>query len=176
MAVCRIYNMKGVEVKSFNTDYLRGLSRIVVGRSSHCDISLKHCAETCISREHFTLTKDGDGNWTIHDTSSRAGLYLNAEKITETRLVNGMVIRFGQLFFGYGDRCVPSRYSLSWQGDGGYEHGALWNGVNSIGASHDNYVMVREGTVSRVHCFITITGEKIVLRRGQSLAFTASSR
>ena len=170
MPICRIFNSKGTELTHFRTEDFPNQRRIVVGRSSKCDVSLKHLAENNISREHFNLTRSlGGDEWKIHDTS-RAGIVLDCRKVPEADLTNGSVLRFGQLFFCFGDRAVPSPFFLSWNSAGGVEEYArLWPGVNSVGASHDNYVMVREGSVSRFHAKIEVNGERILLSNLSSM-------
>ena len=154
MPICRIYNSFGNELMHFTPSSKSDKLHWSVGRSSKCDVCLKAVAETSISRQHFTLDYEGDA-WHIHD-SSRAGLVYNGQHITDMKLENGMVIRFAQLFIGIGDRAVPSKYRLSW-GRTTSQSGVLWYGVNEIGASHDNTVMIREGDIARRHCLITVT-------------------
>ncbi len=164
MPICRIFNSKGTELTHFRTEDFPNQRRIVVGRSSQCDVSLKHLAETNISREHFYLSRSlGSDDWKIHDTS-RAGIVLDCRKVAEADLHNGSVLRFGQLFFCFGDRATPSPFFLAWNSLGGEEdYARLWPGVNSVGASHDNYVMIREGSVSRFHAQVEVNGERLVL-------------
>ena len=156
MPICRIYNSNGNELVHFTPSSKSDKLHWSVGRSSKCDICLKAVAETSISRQHFTLDYEGDA-WHIHD-SSRAGLVYNGEHVTQMKLENGMVFRFAQLFIGIGDRAVPSKFRLSW-GRVSDQSGVLWHGVNEIGASHDNTIMIREGDIARKHCLITVTPE-----------------
>lgn len=164
MPVCCIYNSKGRELLRFNTDSFAGKRRIVVGRSSTCDVSLKSIAETNISREHFYIEHDKDNHWSIHDTS-RAGIVINCEKVESANLTNGTVVRFGQLFFCFGDKASPTPYRIAWYDSDSKseQHDVLWNGKNSIGASHDNYITIRLGAVSRFHCYIEVLGEHLTI-------------
>ena len=165
MPICHIYNNKGVELIHFNTENYPDLERIEVGRSSSCDVSLKRVAESSISRKHFYLQRHADGSWSIHDTSSRAGIVVNCAKVREAPLHNGTIVRFGQLFFGFGSRGTPSQYHLTWFNEETNitEFGVLWEGVNSVGASHDNYVTVRMGQVARFQCKITVKNNSVTL-------------
>ena len=156
MPICRIYNSNGTELLHFNPTSSSEKHHWTVGRSSSCDVCLKRLAETSVSRQHFTMDYDGNA-WNIHDTS-RAGLVYNGEHITDMRLENGMVFRFGQLFVGIGEKAVPSKYRISW-GRTSNQSGVLWHGVNEIGASHDNTVMIREGDVARKHCHIRVADD-----------------
>ena len=171
MPLCRIYNSRGVEVIRFHTDSYSG-NHITVGRSSNCDICLKHLAETSISRTHFHLRRNAEG-WSIHDTS-RAGLVLDCAKVPSAKLLPGMVLRFGKFFFGFGEKAVPTPYRLNWTvpESGISEHGVLWPGKNSVGASNDNYVTVRIGHVARFHSFITVNGENVTLENINPLVVT----
>lgn len=163
MPICHIYNNKGVELIHFNTENFPDLDRIEVGRSSSCEVSLKRVADSSISRRHFYLQRHADGSWTIHDTGSRAGIVIDCVKVREAPLHNGTIVRFGQLFFGFGSKGTPSIYHLTWNNEdtNTTEFGVLWEGVNSVGASHDNYVTVRLGQVSRFHCKITVKGSTV---------------
>ena len=165
MPICHIYNNKGVELIHFNTESFPDLERIEVGRSSACHVSLKRVAESSISRHHFYLQSHADGSWSIHDTSSRAGIVIDCAKVHEAPLHNGTIVRFGQLFFGFGSKGIPSPYHLTWLNEetNTTEFGVLWEGVNSVGASHDNYVTVRLGQVSRFHCKITVHGNTVTV-------------
>ena len=50
-----------------------------IGRSKSCDIYL---ADATVSREHAVLMRRDDG-WSITDSDSKAGVYVNGERITE---------------------------------------------------------------------------------------------
>ena len=165
MPICHIYNNKGVELIHFNTESFPDLERIEVGRSSACDVSLKRVAESSISRKHFYLLHHTDGNWSIHDISSRAGIVIDCVKVREAPLHNGTIVRFGQLFFGFGSRGIPSSFHLTWQNEEANitEFGVLWEGVNSVGASHDNYVTIRLGQVARFQCKFTVHGNTVMV-------------
>lgn len=78
----------------------------MVGRSSRCTISLKIFAESYISREHFLLDKRM-GAWHIIDRS-HIGIVKDMVKIKEAQLEVGDIIRFGQLFFCFGEDCSQS--------------------------------------------------------------------
>ena len=171
MPICHIYNNKGVELVHFNTENFPDIERIAVGRSSSCEVSLKRVAESSISRHHFYLQSHADGSWSIHDTSSRAGIVINCEKVREAELHNGTIVRFGQLFFGFGSKGVPSPFHLTWNNEetNTTEFGVLWEGVNSVGASHDNYVTVRLGQVSRFQCKITVKGSTVTVEPFSSM-------
>lgn len=165
MPICHIYNNKGVELVHFNTESFPDLERIDVGRSSACDVSLKRVAESSISRHHFYLQRHADDNWSIHDTSSRAGIVINCAKVREAPLSNGTIVRFGQLFFGFGPKGIPSSYHLTWQNEKANitEFAVLWEGLNSVGASHDNYVTIRLGQVARFQCKIMVRGNSVTV-------------
>ncbi len=161
MPICHIYQSSGVEVKRFSTESYNRAGSISVGRSSKCDISLKDFAEGYISRRHFVLKRNPDF-WEIQDTS-HIGIVKNGDKIQRERLSIGDVIRFGQLFFCYGDKTIPSEYDITWEDEIRATpcRAVLWPGVNSIGASADNYITIRLGDVSRKHGKISVTSDEV---------------
>lgn len=174
MPLCYIYNSNGKELLRFSTEDFSGRSRITVGRSSKCDVSLKRLADSNISREHFYLSADLHGQWSIHDTS-RAGIVIDCAKVERAALLSGSIVRFGQLFFGFGERALPSHYYLTWfNSDLNVEQcGCLWRGENSIGASRDNYVCIRLGAVSRFHCCISVNDAELTLANINPMVETA---
>lgn len=163
MPLCRIFNSDGSELLHFHTDAFGGLRRIAVGRSSQCQVCLKNVAETTISREHFRLERSGD-DWRIVDADSRAGVVYNCEKIRSMRLDTGMVLRFGRLYLGFGDKALASTFRLEWENPlGETEYGLLWPGKNSVGASRDNYVTIRLGDIARYHLIAEVQGGQLYI-------------
>lgn len=164
MPICHIYESSGVEVKRFSTESYNRAGLITVGRSSKCNISLKAFAQGYISRQHFILKRQADF-WEIED-SSHVGLVKNGSKIELERLNIGDVIRFGQLFFCYGDKTAPSNFDITWEDDirAISCRAVLWPGVNTIGASADNYITIRLGDVSRKHAQITVHDSNVMFQ------------
>ena len=171
MPVCRIYDATGKELSQCSTDAFLPSAKIFFGRSSQCDISLKAVADSNISRQHFYIQENAvSKQWGIYDNDSRAGIIVNGRKVKTADLFDGTVVRFGQLFFTFGDKGVPSHYRLNWTDrNDQLQHAYLWEGINTIGASHDNYVTIREGNVSRFHCAIAVHGNDIQLRQLNSM-------
>ncbi len=161
MPVCHIYNSIGMRLVRFSTEHYAHSGRIMVGRSSHCTISLKAYAESYISREHFLLEKRM-GAWFILDRS-HIGIVKDTVKIQETQLEIGDIIRFGQLFFCFGEKTGPSVYDIVWGAEtiNADVRAVLWPGVNSIGASADNYITIRQGEVSRFHGKIIVHSDNV---------------
>ena len=63
-----------------------------IGRSKRCDIFLN---DATVSREHAVLLRRDDG-WSITDTGSKAGVFVNGEKISErTNIYLSDKIRIG---------------------------------------------------------------------------------
>jgi predicted component of type VI protein secretion system len=58
--------------------------RMVVGRSSDCDLPIKH---TSISREHCVFVHDG-GDWFVEDLGSSNGTYVGESKLTDRVQLN----------------------------------------------------------------------------------------
>lgn len=170
MPVCRVYDAAGKELSQCSTDAFLPFAKIFFGRSSQCDVSLKAVADSNISRQHFYVQESMTKQWGIYDNDSRAGIILNGHKVKSADLYDGTVIRFGQLFFTFGDKGVPSHFRLTWTDrNGQIQRAYLWEGVNTIGASHDNYVTIREGNVSRFHCNIVVHGNEVELRQTNSM-------
>lgn len=64
-----------------------------IGRAKSCDVQLNY---PTVSRNHGTLIRDDDGNWTITDLSSKTGIWVNGSKIDEPTYVHpGDVINIG---------------------------------------------------------------------------------
>lgn len=64
----------------------------VIGRSKSCDVSI---ALSTVSRNHAVLTRYDDGSWTITDTHSKDGTYVNGERVNICALQDGDVISVG---------------------------------------------------------------------------------
>ncbi len=64
----------------------------VIGRSKSCDVSI---ALSTVSRNHAVLTRYDDGSWTITDTDSKDGTYVNGERVNICALQDGDVISVG---------------------------------------------------------------------------------
>lgn len=164
MPVCRIFDSTGKELTQCTTDIYLPHSKIFFGRSSKCEICLKAFAESSISRMHFYIQESLTGQWEIYDNNSRAGVILDSKKVPSAPLYDGTIIRFGNLFLAFGEKGVPSHYRLKWTDTSGQsKYGYLWEGVNSIGASRDNYVTVREGDVSRFHATIIVCKDQVTI-------------
>ncbi|MCQ2397310.1 MAG: FHA domain-containing protein [Lentisphaeria bacterium] len=170
MPVCRVYDSTGKELTQCTTDIYLPHSKIFFGRSSKCEICLKAFAESSISRQHFYLQESLTGQWEIYDNKSRAGVIQDAKKVPSAPLYDGTVVRFGNLFMAFGEKGVPSHYRLKWTDSTGQpKFGVLWEGYNSIGASRDNYVTVREGSVSRFHAMIRVNKNQVTIEPLNSL-------
>lgn len=64
-----------------------------IGRARSCDIRLDY---PTVSRNHSTLIRDDDGQWTITDLSSKSGVFLNGKKVVSSMPVrSGDVISIG---------------------------------------------------------------------------------
>lgn len=79
-----------------------GKDRMVLGRSSECDLPIKH---TSISREHAAFSKEGE-DWFIEDLGSSNGSWLNKDKLTgKVKLAEKDIVKCGKarLTFHLGD-------------------------------------------------------------------------
>lgn len=158
MTLCHIYNSTGEELSRFSTTTFEATGRVSIGRSSHCDISLKAFAQGYISRIHFLLTYSF-GEWFIVDRS-HIGVHFNGEKIKERKMEDGDIYRFGQLFFAFGEKAGPSAYDLVWTNEeGDNRRQVVWPGVNTVGYSADNYITIREGNIARKHGLLSCSDD-----------------
>ena len=64
----------------------------VIGRSGGCDIRVNSKE---VSRNHAVLTRYDDGSWTVTDTGSQNGTFVNGKKVDICPLESGNVIRIG---------------------------------------------------------------------------------
>jgi hypothetical protein len=65
---------------------------VTIGRSDHCDISVK---DSSMSGRHAEIRKS-DGEIKVRDLGSANGIFLNGERIDEAELFDGDVLRLGQ--------------------------------------------------------------------------------
>ena len=166
MTECRIYNSLGNLLATFDTTTMGPV--ITIGRSSKCTVSLKGIADTTVSREHLVMERMLN-KWTVTN-KSRFGMFKSGIKFVTTELEEGDVIRFGKLFLCYGASAQPAAYDISWdiEGEEGPQRAVLWPGLNSIGASNDNYITVRTPDVSRIHGYINVLSDRITYKPATS--------
>ncbi len=157
MPICHIYNTKGDELKKFDTDDYG--KELTIGRSSKCDVCLKLVAANNVSRTHIRLRRIL-GDWLLV-SEGHSGVFKDGKKIQESSLREGDIYRFSQLFLCVGKNCGPSPFDVTWEEEteDGTHRAVLWPGVNTIGASHDNYVTVRTPFVSRFHAQIILSDD-----------------
>ena len=162
MTECRIYNTLGNLLATFDTNNMPPV--ITIGRSSKCTISLKGVVDTTVSREHLVMERMLN-KWTVTN-KSRFGMFKSGIKFVTTELEEGDVIRFTKLFLCYGASARPAPYDISWniEGEEAPQRAVLWPGLNSIGASNDNYITVRTPDVSRIHGYINVLSDRITYR------------
>ncbi|MBR4674057.1 MAG: FHA domain-containing protein [Victivallales bacterium] len=159
MPDCSIYNYLGERLRHFKlttTDW-----NVVIGRSSSCDITLKGMVDNTVSREHIRLKRSGV-NWVL-ESIGNCGVFLNAERIQSAPLEDGSVFRFSQYFLCVGEKTRPSPFDVvcDEHTDDNRHRSVIWPGVNTIGASKDNYITVRTEDVARIHGKIFSNGENL---------------
>jgi len=71
--------------------------RLRVGRESSCDIVLN---DTLVSRNHLSIEHRDDGVF-VHDADSLNGMYVNGERLIETRLRPGDKIQVGECLLSF---------------------------------------------------------------------------
>lgn len=64
-----------------------------VGREPGCDVLLR---SPTVSRRHALVFPDGEG-WVVRDLGSGNGTFLDARRVDEARLADGVAIRFGSV-------------------------------------------------------------------------------
>ena len=64
----------------------------VIGRSRNSDITIKLLT---VSRNHAVLTRYDDGSWTVTDTSSKGGTYVNGQRVQICAVYEGDTISVG---------------------------------------------------------------------------------
>lgn len=74
-----------------HTFHLDGTS--TVGREPGCDVLLN---SPTVSRRHALVAPNGDG-WIVRDLGSGNGTFLDARRVDEAPLPNGVAIRFGSV-------------------------------------------------------------------------------
>jgi diguanylate cyclase (GGDEF)-like protein len=70
----------------------------VVGRDAEVDLVI---SRSSVSRQHSQLVQDDDGEWWVQDMGSTNGTFVNEERITRKRLLDGDQIRFGDAIFKF---------------------------------------------------------------------------
>ncbi len=66
---------------------------VTVGREPGCDVLL---ASPTVSRRHALVAPNGEG-WIVRDLGSGNGTFLDARRVDEAPLPNGVAIRFGSV-------------------------------------------------------------------------------
>ena len=82
--------------------YFYKQERLLVGRSSQCDLSFQHMD---VSRFHLCITKQDQG-WVIEDCKSKHGVYVNKKRIQEVYLQLGDEVYFSGITFYFLDFCL----------------------------------------------------------------------
>ncbi|MCA9680081.1 MAG: GGDEF domain-containing protein [Kofleriaceae bacterium] len=70
----------------------------VVGRDAEVDLVI---SRSSVSRQHSQLSQDDDGEWWVQDMGSTNGTFVNEERITRKRLLDGDQVRFGDAIFKF---------------------------------------------------------------------------
>jgi len=67
--------------------------RFLVGRKDTCDLILK---DGWVSREHSVLIETGGSEFAVQDLDSENGIYVNGERVKDSRLAHTDVLRIGR--------------------------------------------------------------------------------
>ncbi len=154
MPDCKLYTTAGELLHRFSPS-----SGDKIGRSNSCDICLKGLCDETISREQFSIEKKKDGLYIKNIGNSR--LFYNGEKVDEMLLMDGLVLRFSSYVLTVGPKSGPSPFEMTWEmeTENNQRRAVLWRGVNTVGSSRDNYVVIRTNDVERHHAKITVNDE-----------------
>ena len=139
-----------------------------LGRAKNSDIQL---ASNIASRSHAVISRRKKG-WFITDTGSRAGTFVNGEKISEaTRIYHDDVISIGGVDYvfiaphaGKGDNNSALKqankqvHGCIINGATGFEY-PIQDGRINIGRSEGNDIVIDDPSVSRFHASVRYTDE-----------------
>lgn len=70
----------------------------VVGRDTDADFVV---ARSSVSRQHGRLYRDDQGHWWLEDTRSTNGTFVNEKRVTQVRLAEGDLVRFGDAIYKF---------------------------------------------------------------------------
>ena len=151
MPDCRLYTTSGELL--MNVSLHAGMS---IGRSSSCDVCLKGICDDTVSREQFTVEKRKDGLYLKN--TGHAKLYSNGARVEESPLLDGMVLRFSSYVIAVGSKTGPSPFELTWEifTENNQRRAVLWYGANTVGSSMDNYVVIKNSDIERLHAKVSV--------------------
>ena len=151
MADCRLYTTASELL--MNISLHAGMS---IGRSSSSDVCLKGVCDDTVSREQFTVEKRKDGLYLKN--IGHAKLYSNGTRVEESPLLDGLVLRFSSYVLAIGSKAGPSPFELTWEifTENNQRRAVLWYGVNTLGSSMDNYVVIKNNDIERQHVKVTV--------------------
>ena len=154
MPDCKIFTTSGELILVFTPR-----AGMKIGRSSSCDLSLKGFCDDTVSREQFVIEKRKEG-LTIKNIG-HSHLYNNGNRIEEMTLLEGIVLRFSAYVLTVGSKSGPSPFEMNWETptENNQRRAVLWYGVNTLGSSMDNYVVIRNQDIERLHAKVTVNQE-----------------
>ena len=151
MPDCKLYTTSGELLMNFS---LRG--GLTIGRSGSCDVCLKGLCDETVSREQFVVEKRKDGLFIKN--IGHAKLYSNGVRVDESPVNDDIVLRFSSYVFAMGSKAGPSPFEMTWETmtENNQRRAVLWYGVNTLGSSMDNYVVIRNNDIERQHAKVTV--------------------
>lgn len=151
MPDCKLYTTSGELLLNFSPR-----SGMTIGRSASCDVSLKGLCDDTVSREQFKVEKRKDGLFIKNIGHSK--LYSNGTCVNESPVLDGVVLRFSSYVIAVGSKGGPSPFELTWSipTENNQRRAVLWYGINTLGSSMDNYVVIRNNDIERLHAKVTV--------------------
>lgn len=84
--------------QNFGNRYFLDKGKKIIGRSDSAQIRVD---QESVSRKHARIVSSGEGRWHIMDLGSTNGTFVNDQRIVDTELRDGDMVRIGQTIFKY---------------------------------------------------------------------------
>ena len=143
-------------------DLVKKKSRVSVGRSKKCDITID---SSSVSRIHASLEKDEKGNFYIIDNDSTNGTFVNGQRIKEKKTIYKTdKIKTGKVLFTLLDR-MGYLDKKAFESSNNKKLIELLKKQSSviIGRSNEADITIKDNIVSRKHARITKKGNRYIL-------------
>jgi hypothetical protein len=175
MALCRIYDNTGKEIKNFSTDDPKWGASISIGTSPLCAVNLENISATDAKDKTFFSLVKRENSWWLVASSPENIVLMDNEIIQESELGDGIKIEFGPFSMSVEMDKKQSPYTLTLEYPSGkIENFTLIYGVNTIGNSSENHINISDRSCSKHHAFISVDNNGFYLMNRDSSAGTFS--